>query len=259
MARILKSKKTATKFQILVEIAANQPNIQQKEVAKKIDVTPQAVSEYMKELISDGFIISSGRSLHRVTKEGTNWILKMIRELQEYTAFVQDIVTDISISTAIAGDDFEKGQKVSLKMKNGLLYAYPNSENGANGICVSDAKIGQDVGVSEISGIIEFDRGNVTIYKVPNIQNGGSKCIDYKKMSEAVRGEELTCAIGIESFVSLKRIGINVNCFYGTASAVIEAAKSGLSSIVVCVEEEVPHLTKKLDEQGLNFAIVDLR
>ena len=34
MAQILKSKKAATKFQILVEIAANQPNIQQKKVAK---------------------------------------------------------------------------------------------------------------------------------------------------------------------------------------------------------------------------------
>lgn len=260
MAQILKSKKAATKFQILVEIAANQPNIQQKKVAKNIDITPQAVSEYIKELVNDGFIISSGRSMHSITKEGTNWILEVIRELQEYVSFVQDIVQDISICTAVADSDFSKGQKVNLKMKNGLLYAFlpSSSKNGASGVCVSEAKSGEDVGVSEISGIIEFNRGKVTICKVPNIQNGGSKCINEKRLGDMVKKEDLICAIGIESFIALKKIGYEPNCFYGAVGYVIESSKSGLSSVVLCVEEEIVHITKKLEEYGVIYSIFDL-
>ncbi|RLG22876.1 Crp/Fnr family transcriptional regulator, partial [Methanosarcinales archaeon] len=54
MVEVLHRKKDITKFQILVEIAAHQPNIKQKKIAEKIGVTPQAVSEYIKELIEEG-------------------------------------------------------------------------------------------------------------------------------------------------------------------------------------------------------------
>ena len=49
MAEVLRSKNLATKFQILLEVAANQPNIQQKDIAGKLNITPQAVSGYVKD------------------------------------------------------------------------------------------------------------------------------------------------------------------------------------------------------------------
>jgi putative transcriptional regulator len=42
MVEILQNKNSATRFQILVEIAASGPNIQQKDIATKLGVTPQA-------------------------------------------------------------------------------------------------------------------------------------------------------------------------------------------------------------------------
>ena len=84
MADVLRSKNLATKFQILLEIAANQPNIQQRDVAARLNITSQAVSEYVRELISDGWLSSQGRSRYRVTREGVDWILKMARQLQGY-------------------------------------------------------------------------------------------------------------------------------------------------------------------------------
>ena len=70
MTQVLRNKNVATKFQILVEIAANQPNIQQKDIARKIGVTAQAVSDYISKLGKDGWLISDGRSRYRITKEG---------------------------------------------------------------------------------------------------------------------------------------------------------------------------------------------
>ena len=56
MASVLQSKRESSRFQILVEIAAHQPNLRQKEVAESLGVTPQAISEYIKELVADGLV-----------------------------------------------------------------------------------------------------------------------------------------------------------------------------------------------------------
>ena len=48
MSSVLQSKRESSRFQILVEIAAHQPNLRQKEVAESLGVTPQAISEYIK-------------------------------------------------------------------------------------------------------------------------------------------------------------------------------------------------------------------
>jgi putative transcriptional regulator len=123
MAQILQSKNLATKFQIMVEIAAHQPNIQQKDIALRLDITSQAVSEYIRELIRDGWLNSDGRSRYKVTKEGVDWILQMSRQLHSYAWFVSKAVADISTTTAIADSDLSVGQPASLYMKDGLLFA----------------------------------------------------------------------------------------------------------------------------------------
>jgi putative transcriptional regulator len=102
VAQILRSKNLATKFQIMVEVAAHQPNIQQKDIAPRLGITSQAVSEYIRELIKDGWLSSEGRSRYRVTNEGVDWILQMSRQLHSYAWFVSKAVADISTTTAIA-------------------------------------------------------------------------------------------------------------------------------------------------------------
>jgi predicted transcriptional regulator len=51
MIEVLKNKNMTTKFQTLVEIANSGPNIQQRDVAKKLDITPQAVPDNIAQLI----------------------------------------------------------------------------------------------------------------------------------------------------------------------------------------------------------------
>ena len=76
MADILRKKNLATKLQILVDVAANQPDVQQRDIATRLDISPQAVSDYIKELASDGWLASDRRSRYRVTREGVDWIIK---------------------------------------------------------------------------------------------------------------------------------------------------------------------------------------
>ena len=94
MVEILRNKNLATRFQILVEIADNGPNIQQQDIAKKLDVTPQAISDYVRQLLNEGLLTSAGRSRYNVTNDGVNWIIKVLRELRAYITFIQKAISN---------------------------------------------------------------------------------------------------------------------------------------------------------------------
>ncbi len=260
MVDILRSKNLASKFQILLEIASNQPTIPQKEIAEKLAITSQAVSEYVKELVGKGWLSSSGRSKYKVTKEGVDWILKMARQLHAYTSFVNKVVADIYVTTAIAVTDLSCNQSVSLYMEDGLLFAADVvSEKGAHGITISEAKKGEDIGISNIEGVINLGIGKVAILKVPGIREGGSRNTDVDLLRKKINRCKLVGAIGVESIVVLKRVSINPDYVYGVKEAVVEAACHGLAISVVCVDYVISALIENLRENGIDYEIIDLK
>ncbi len=259
MAQILKSKNLATKFQIMVEIAAHQPNVQQKDIAPRLGITAQAVSEYIKELAKDGWLSSEGRSRYKVTKEGVDWILQMSRQLHSYAWFVSRVVADIATTAAIADSDLSASQPVSIYMKNGLLFASKAVRGrGARGIAVTQARKGQDVGIRKIQGVIALKPARVMIGKVPNVQDGGSRRTDLVRLGKEAKKAGLVGVLGTEALVALGQIGIKPDYIHGVREAAIEAAYCGLSSLVVCSEDKVSILVQRLEEEHLNYGIADL-
>jgi putative transcriptional regulator len=260
MAQILRSKNLGTKFQIMVEIAAHQPNVQQKDIAPRLGVTSQAVSEYIRELIKDGWLSSEGRSRYKVTNEGVDWILQMSRQLHSYAWFVSKAVADISTTAAIADSDLSAGQPASLYMKDGLLFASNMiSRRGAKGTTVTKAKKGQDVGIRNIEGVIKLEPAKVAIGKVPNVQDGGSRSTDLARLKREVERARLVGTLGIEALVALTQIGVRPNYVHGVREAAIEAAYCGLPFLAVCSEDNVSILVQRLAEENLDYSIVDFR
>ncbi|MCL7415575.1 MAG: winged helix-turn-helix transcriptional regulator [ANME-2 cluster archaeon] len=260
MINLLHSKKESTKFQILVEIAAHQPNVRQKEIADKVGITPQAVSEYVKELTDDGLIFSDGRVRYKVTKKGIEWVLERTAELKRYARYVmEDIISHVSVWTAIADEDNKAGQKVSLVMRDGLLYAVPLQDGGATGVLISDVRSGEDVGVTDLHGLIELEDVKVTVCKVPRVERGGSRNVNLEMLRELTEDAHYLCVLGVESLIALRSIAREPNIMFGTKESVVEAAFHGLSSIVVSVDEEVPELLNRLESEGLAYDLHDLR
>jgi putative transcriptional regulator len=255
---ILRNKNLATRFQILIEVASGGPNIQQRYIAGKLEITPQAVSDYIRQLVEEGLIASDGRSQYRVTSEGVNWVIKVLRELRNYSTFIEQAVTNISVCAAVAEVDLIKGQKVGLKMKEGLLLASDEVGGRAKGIASCDAAAGEDVGVSNIEGIVDLEIGKVTILKMPGIQRGGSKMVDVDGLKAVIDKERLVGAIGIEAIVALRKLGTEPAYVYGVTEAAIEAAKSGLSPIILCVDEETSGLIGKLGIENIDYELIDL-
>jgi putative transcriptional regulator len=259
MTELLRKKNLATKFQILAEVAANQPDVQQRDIAKRLELSPQAVSDYIKELVADGWLTSDRRSRYQVTNEGVGWIIKELKELQRLSDTIQKAVANIAVCAAVADCDLAPGQKVGLVMRDGLLFATDGRNTTASGIAMSDAKAGQDVGVSEIDGIVPLEVGTVTIFKVPSIGRGGSKNADLSRLKDATKGKRMVGAIGLEALVALRRIGVEPAYFYGVANAVVEAAYSGLFPVVVCVDDDTPDLIRTLDEKNVDYELMDAR
>ena len=258
MIEILQNKYSATRFEILVEIAVSGPNVQQRQIASKLGITPQAVSDYIHKMIEDGTVISTGRSSYRVSVKGVNWMLEMLRELRDYVSRVTQAVTDITTCAAIAETDIIQGQTVGLKMTDGLLYATSEIGEEATGVSVSEVKRGEDADITRIEGLVVLRRGKVIILQVPSISKGGSRRVDLKRLKSYISKAKNVGAIGIEALVALRRAEIEPKYLYGVTEAAVEAVHCGLSIVIACTDDAIPGLIKRMKDENLDYEIIDL-
>ncbi|HPR67263.1 MAG TPA: Crp/Fnr family transcriptional regulator, partial [Methanothrix sp.] len=207
----------------------------------------------------EGLVISDGRMRYRITKEGVEWLLESAAELKRYARYVmEEIISHVSVWGAIADEDLEEGETVSLEMRNGLLYAGRKEDGGATGVTIADARAGEDVGVSNLKGLISLREGTVTVCKVPRVQMGGSRNVKLDSLTEIIAGGKTVGALGIESLVALRKVGREPDVFFGAKESAVESAFHGVSSVIVCVDEQVPNLMGRLEAEGLKYELVDL-
>ena len=257
MRRSLESN-VATSFKVLVEIAARQPNVKQAEIAAKLGITVQAVSEYFKRLAAKGWITSQGPVNYTVTKEGIEVILSGAEELKSYSRFVLgDLLTEVKAWTAIARRDLKQGEKVGLWMEGGLLYAGEDATK-TSGVAAADAKKGEDVGITKLSGILELKQGRVTICRVPKIERGGSRSVNYEKLRKLAKNRRFAIALGVEALIALRKINRVPRVFFGAIEAAVESAQHGICPFVVGVEDELPQLLDRLEKEDISYDIFDL-
>ena len=259
---VLDSKKDSTKFRILVEIAANQPNVRQHEIAGRLNITPQAVSEYIKEWTAEDFMYSDGRVHYKISTKGIEWVLNNAKELKHYLRYVtEDVISNISIWTAIAEEDLDENTIIVLHMCDGLLYAKKCSTLGEKlptGRAMQSVAKGADVGITDFKGTIDVKDTKIVIAKVPRINRGGSHAVNLDALKNLATPATFTAALGVEALVSLRKIGIEPDVFFGAKSAVIEAAFHGISPFLVSIDEELPSLLEQLGTEGLSYELYDI-
>jgi putative transcriptional regulator len=255
---ILRSKRDITRFQILVGIAEHQPAVRQQEIAARLGVTPQAVSEYIRELVDEGMVSSHGRGRYEVTRSGIEWVLDNAEAIETYARHIRrDVIQQVFVWTAIAAEDIKEGEEVGVFMDRGWLYAGKEPKS-ATGAATMDARKGEDVGVARLSGIITHTEGRVHVCKVPRIQRGGSRKVRRNLLREIVGKAGLVAAVGLEAYTVLEQIGRKPDMFFGAREGVIEAAFHGIEAVIVIVDEEFTDFLKRLEGVGLAYEIHDL-
>lgn len=253
---VLDRKSEVTRFQILVKVAADQPQVKQSQIADSLGITPQAVSEYIKSLAADGMIRSGGRGQYTVTPLGVEAIIEGAKELKEYSDYIlNSVVGQVAVWAAIAREPVARGDRVFLAMEEGILYA-DRKGGGASGVAINDASEGEDVGVSGLSGLIPLRRATVTIIKIPSITGGGSRAVDLAQLRANVRG--IVGASGEEALASLQKAGVEPDALFAAQEAIAEAAIKGVAGTLVVSEGLAPQAVQKLESAGIEYSVVDI-
>lgn len=257
-AGVLRSKRDATRYQILVEIAQRQPAVSQQEVADAIGVTAQAVSDYLQGLVEEGYVEKHGRGRYEVTNEGVDWLMARTEGLRDYVGHVsEDVLGRVEVDTAIATAPIDEGQPVSLSMRDGVLRATPGSAGSATGVAVTAGEAEADVGVTEFEGLVDYEWGEVRVVGVPRVHEGGSDAVDADALADRAAEIDLLAVAGVEAFAAVRRTELDPDIRFGVAAAVTEAAHRGLDVLVVASVTELSAITDALRDGDLGYDVVD--
>lgn len=249
---LLRKKGELTRFQILVEVLRNQPHVKQKEIADALNITVQAVSKYFKKLLRDE-LIETGvkRANYKLTPKAN-------KKLQEYLAdlecYVNKVKRDLKVERvwpAIAAKKIKAGEKASLFMRGGVLYAVPfeGHPTKAYGTAISDAEDGEDVILTDLKGEIELETGRILIIKLPSANEGGSRAVDIarlQKLYEEFKPDKIG-VMGTVGRAVLNKLGAKADIEFGISKASALAALRGLNIFVLVVGRMVNRIIEEIE------------
>lgn len=258
-ANVLRSKRNATRYQILVGIAERQPAVSQREIAESIGITAQAVSDYLQDLIGKGYVEKHGRGRYEITKEGVDWLISQTDELREFVKHVsEDVIGQVEIETAIATAPISEGQPVSLVMRDGVLHATPGDAGSTTAVAITSADAGSDLGVTDFEGLLEYEPGSVTVISIPRVQDGGSRGVDPGFIQTEADAHDLLATAGVESLVASRSADRDADIQFGTSVAVREAAMKGLDVLLLTTTAEVSTHTTALSEANVSYEVIEV-
>lgn len=268
--QIFKKRGEMTKFQILSEISKQNPHIKQKDLSEKIGITIQAVSENIKILIKEGYITTpNGRAPYKITSKGILYVKSTAAIIRDYSNGVIETINHYkTVWPAIAYEDLEKGDKVGLFMKEGVLYASLEKKE-AYAEVYEGGKKGFDVTLINIGGTIQLERGEIVIVIVPPVKDGGSKTANLKLIKELY---EKGLQKG-DSYIKFERVGIlgtisrsiahqleiPYDFEFATTKAAISATKRGLNVLLILVGEMARPVEKKFNDAEVKYTRIDAR
>lgn len=256
--RVFKKKGELTRFQILAEIAENQPHIRQRDIAEKLGITVQAVSENIKTLTDQGYIEPGyGRSYYKLTKRGMEKLKREAITLRKYADTVLETMSTYkSIWPAIAKENLKRGEEVELFMEKGILYAKKRTDGQAHGKVLHDAKKGEDVALTELSGLINLRKGKVTILVLPRINEGGSRAANLQKVKKIYEKDyDKVGIMGTVARAVANKLNLKVDFEFATPEATLAAAKRGLNILVLAVGKMSKTIARKLEEENIEYKI----
>ncbi|MBX0285645.1 MarR family transcriptional regulator [Haloarcula salinisoli] len=254
MVDVLENKRSATRFRILVEIADRQPAVSQGEIAEAVGVTSQAVSEYIRDLVEEGFVEKEGRSRYRVTKEGVDWVFQSANDMRRFVDHVtDDVLGSVQEDAAIADAEFAAGETVSLSLEAGLLHAGPQEGDGATGVTTTDAAAGEVVGVTGFEGVIDLEPGHVSVVQVPTVRtdSDGSGA----DIAATCAGVPIVTAAGVEAVSALRDAGVEPTTYFAPGAVAADAASRGLDAVVVATQDTIGRVTDALTDASVSYDV----
>jgi len=244
--KVLRDKSKMTKFLLLYKSAVERPN-RLADLASELDMSEQAVSNYISQMEEEGLIDRSG-SFYRPTSEGMELVREVVSELGSFLDEASDKINFISTCTAIASENILEGERVGLEMKDGFLHA-SLEESNSMGTALNDARPDEPLRVGGLQGITEMDLGELYLLeadidgdaekKVESLQSEMNS-IDYDKL--AIMGE---MQYGLSNM-----IGIEPDIQFAPVDSVMNAAEKGLDVLLMLSKKDLDEVSEKLKDRN---------
>jgi predicted transcriptional regulator len=178
----LRGLKRNTEMLILVELVES-PAVKLKDVSKNLDITVQAVSQYIAAMKREGLVKGSGGKL-KPTRRGMQMLQEHFTGLKHEVDGILRRIRVVDTCVSIAAKRITKGQKVGLEMEDGILMAFPDKKAASTGVALESSEEGDDLLVGQLEGIVDMELGRLLVVEAPPESEGGSKSASV----ETVRG-----------------------------------------------------------------------
>lgn len=226
-----------TELLILVEIL-QAPSARLKDIAKKLDVTVQAVSQYVSDMKSAGLVKEWGGSL-RPTRKGMQLLQEHFTTLKDEVDGILRRISVIDRCVAIAGKRMTRRSKVGLVMEDGMLMAYPKQESSSTGEALEDADEGDDVLIGKLEGIVDLELGRLLVVEAPSELEGGSKGADIERAKQRI--DDFSPGLLVAGDTTAAALLMKTSGEFFTIHAPVDSAMSALSKgvdVVFCGTRE---------------------
>ncbi|ADB58882.1 DUF7839 domain-containing protein [Archaeoglobus profundus] len=218
--------------------------LNQREIARRLGLTPQAISEYFKELSSEGFVKN-----YEITEKGLRWLIERIYEIHVWSENILKNLYSEKV-VAIAVGRVRKGDKVRYWFDTGLIYCKVSEDY--NAVALTDGE-NEEILIKPIA-FKPPERGKVTVFVVPDVTLGGSKAVDVQKISELAENK-VVVALGVEALVACRKASLNP-VFFGAKCCCVEAVHHGCDVLVVCAQSLLNDLIQTLIDEGIEYKIL---
>ena len=231
--RVLRDVRLSTKVLILFEMV-RRPSLGQRDLASILDVTPQAISDYIKHMEEEGLVEREGRTV-RVTMVGFQFLQVHLQELGDFAFQAMRDVNVINSCAAIAGEDLAGGDPVVVELEDGLIVARKGKWGPSTGVAARDAKEGEDLAVRDLEGLLEHRPGRITIMVLPGALEGGTSGLDMEATRARLEGvdHQLLAVLDPVGLVAARKLGMVIDIRFGVDRSALDAALRGLDVLVM--------------------------
>lgn len=242
--KLLRDKSGITRLLVLAEFE-REPGGTLSRAAHALGVTVQAVSAYVKALEADGLLDPEGR----VTPQGLQTLHEGVRRLRGAVDEVATPLSVIRVASAVAAARIRAGERVGLFMDAGDLAAKPRSHAPSTGRAIHDAEPGEEIVVTDLTGLVDLQPGRLTVIGLPSPAEGGMRRVDLPRLRALLRTQpkpRKVGAVGTGAMLLAHRLGA-LDFQFAAERAAFNAAERGLDVRLFVTRDRLPGVMQDFD------------
>lgn len=245
---LLRDLKGNTELLILAEFMKN-PAVKRREIADRLDVTEQAVSQYVSRLGSLG-LIAEENGHPKLTRKGVQFLQERFSRLNEEIKEILREIRVIDTCVALAGARIKAGQRVGLIMRDGALVAVPRIRASSSGIARNGSQQGEEVVIGNLKGVVELTLGELLILQVPQESAGGSRRLNLpgaRRIIKRFRCDQIAAG-DLTGGVALRKLGMSPTIVHAPVEASMSALSKGLNVLFAGTRESTDKMLESVEE-----------